>query len=183
VTRDEEFMLAALAEARTALAEGEVPIGAVAVRDGQVVAGGHNRRFALSDPTAHAEMMCLRDLGRREGMQVDLSGVTLYSTLEPCAMCAGAMIHYRVAGCCWGERDLLLGAAGSALDVLIRSRVKSAGGVLRAECRTLLLEFFERQLGRRSFRWEDILLPEDGAGDAIGEGPAERGEAACRSRR
>lgn len=169
MTRDEEFMLEALAEARLALSEGEVPIGAVAVRSDRsdssarsdrVVARGHNRRIALADPTAHAEMMCLRDLGRREGMSVDLSGLTVYSTLEPCAMCSGAMIHYRVARCVYGERDVLLGAAGSALDILGRSEVKTSGGVLRTECRELLLGFFERQLGRRATRWEDIQLPE-----------------------
>jgi len=160
MTRDEEFMLEALAEARLALAEGEVPIGAVAVREGKVVARGHNRRIALSDPTAHAEMMCLRDLGRREGMSVDLSGLTVYSTLEPCAMCSGAMIHYRVARCVYGERDVLLGAAGSAMDILGRSKVKVADGVLRAECRELLLQFFEKQLGRPATRWEDIQLPD-----------------------
>ena len=153
-------MLAALAEARAALAEGEAPIGAVAVRGGAVVGRGHNRRIALRDPTAHAEMMCLRDLGARDGLRCDLSAVTIYSTLEPCAMCSGAMIHYRVRGCVYGERDVLLGAAGSAFDILARSRVMVTGGVLRAECRALLLKFFAKQLGRPSTAWEDIRLPE-----------------------
>jgi tRNA(adenine34) deaminase len=157
---DELFMREAVAEARRGLAEGEVPIGAVAVRDGRVVARGHNRRNALSDPTAHAEMICLRDLGSRAGLDFDLSAVTVYSTLEPCAMCSGAMIHYRVGRCVWGERDLLLGAAGSAMRILEEHGVESLGGVLRAECRAPLLEFFERELGRSSCQWEDIRLPE-----------------------
>jgi tRNA(adenine34) deaminase len=157
---DRDFMLEAVNEARAGLAEGEVPIGAVAVRDGRVIARGHNRRIALSDITAHAEMVCLRDLSGRCGLEFDLSGVTVYSTLEPCAMCAGAMVHYRVGRCVWGEKDLLLGAAGSALDVLSSGGVASEGGVLRAECRAPLLEFFRKQLGRASFQWEDIRLPE-----------------------
>jgi tRNA(adenine34) deaminase len=156
---DALFMREAVAEALEGLAEGEVPIGAVAVREGQIVARGHNRRIAWSDITAHAEMVCLRELSSELGLEFDLSDVTLYSTLEPCAMCAGAMVHYRVGRCVWGERDVLLGAAGSALDVLGRGGVPSAGGVLREECRRPLLEFFERQLGRRSCEWEDIRLP------------------------
>lgn len=158
---DERFMREAVAEARAGLAAGEVPIGALAVRDGRVVARGHNRRIETSDITAHAEMVCLRDLSSRAGLEFDLSDVTVYSTLEPCAMCAGAMVHYRVGRCVWGERDILLGAAGSALDVLGAGSVASCGGVLRSECRAPLLEFFENQLGRPSCRWEDILLPEE----------------------
>ncbi|MHC4916489.1 MAG: nucleoside deaminase [Planctomycetota bacterium] len=157
---DRDFMLEAVAEARRGLAEGEVPIGAVAVRGGAVVARGRNRRIALGDITAHAEMVCLRDLSSRAGLEFDLADVTVYSTLEPCAMCAGAMVHYRVGRCVWGERDLLLGAAGSTLDVLGSGGVQSTGGVLRAECRAPLLEFFEEQIGRPSFQWEDIRLPE-----------------------
>lgn len=160
-TNDEKFMRLAVAEARKALREGEVPIGAVAVRRGRVVARGHNRRMALSDLTAHAEMMCLRDLSKRLGLDMQLRDVTIYSTLEPCAMCSGAMIHYRVGRCVWGERDMLLGAAGSAMNVLTRKRVPQKSGVLRRECRALLLGFFEKQLGRPSVHWEDIRLPKD----------------------
>ena len=116
VADDQSSMREALAEAQKAFDEGEVPIGAVAVRDGIIVARGHNRRIRLQDVTAHAEMMCLRDLGAQLGLDFDLSGVTIYSTLEPCAMCSGAMIHYSVRRCVWGERDLLLGAAVSAFD-------------------------------------------------------------------
>lgn len=154
-------MRLALAEARRALREGEVPIGAVAVRRGRVVARGHNQRKALRDLTAHAEMMCLRDLSRREGLAKRLRSVTVYSTLEPCAMCSGAMIHHRIGRCVWGERDTLLGAAGSAFDILNRSSVRMKSGVLRQECRALLLDFFEGQLGKPSTKWEDIQLPKD----------------------
>ncbi|MFH1024960.1 MAG: nucleoside deaminase [Planctomycetota bacterium] len=158
-TRDERFMRAALEEARKAFAKGEAPIGAVAVRGNRIVGRGHNRRNALRDVTAHAEMMCLRDLSRRRGLDFTLSDVTIYSTLEPCAMCSGAMIHYRVRRCVYGERDVLLGAAGSAMAILNRSRVAVRGGILRAECRVILLDFFRRELGRRSVRWKDIALP------------------------
>ncbi len=157
---DERFMRGAVAEAQKALAEGEVPVGAVAVRGGEIIARGHNRRISLSDLTAHAEMTCLRDLSSRLGLEFDLSDVTIYSTLEPCAMCSGAMIHYRVGRCVYGERDLLLGAAGSRFDILGESDVKVESGVLRAECRAPLLEFFERQSGHPSCQWEDIRLPE-----------------------
>ena len=152
-------MRRALAEAEAALAEGEVPIGAVAVRGGEVIARGHNRRSALRDLTAHAEMMCLRDLSGSEGLGFDLSAVTIYSTLEPCAMCAGAMIHYRVGRAVYGERDLHLGAAGSVFNILNGSAVQVTGGVLRAECRRPLLAFFEKQLGRPGTSWEDIRIP------------------------
>ena len=158
---DRRFMLAAIAEAQKAREQGEVPIGAVAVREGQVIARGHNRRIALSDVTAHAEMMCLRDLSSSLGLEFDLADVTVYSTLEPCAMCAGAMIHHRVGRCLWGEQDLLLGADGSAMNILSAHGVSSRGGLLRSECRRLLLDFFEEQLGRKSCSWEDIRLPED----------------------
>ncbi len=158
---DIAFMREAVAEARLGLAEGEVPIGAVAVRGGKIIARGHNRRLSLSDITAHAEMICLRNLSSKLGVKFDLSDVTVYSTLEPCAMCSGAMIHYRVGRCVWGERDLLLGAGGSALSVLPDSTVASEGGMLRDECRAPLLEFFEQQLGHSSCKWEDIRLPEE----------------------
>ena len=160
MTDDEQLMRQALAEAEAALAEGEVPIGAVAVRGGRAIARGHNRRNGLQDITAHAEMMCLRDLSRQEGLSFDLSEVTIYSTLEPCAMCAGAMIHYRVGRCVYGERDLQMGAAGSVFDILDKSAVQVTGGVLREECRRPLLTFFEKQLGRPSTSWEDIRIPD-----------------------
>lgn len=168
-------MRAAIAEARLGLAEGEVPIGSVAVRAGKIVARGHNRRHALNDLTCHAEMACLRDLGLPRTSNLDLSDLTLYSTLEPCAMCGGAILHYRIGRVVYGERDLILGACGTALEILTNPAILASvpddpdtiqrlpeilGGVLRTECRAPLLEFFERELGRPSLRWRDILLPD-----------------------
>jgi len=169
-------MREAIAEARAGLAEGEVPIGAVAVRGGAIVARGHNRRNALNDLTAHAEMVCLRSLGMPPAVSLGLCDLTLYSTLEPCAMCTGAILHYRVGRVVYGERDLLLGAHGTALDILgnpaiiarvpddpdtVQALPEVVGGVLRQECRAVLLEFFARELGYASTRWRDIQLPEN----------------------
>ena len=154
---DAAFMRAAIKEAEKALIEGEVPIGAVAVRSGTVIARGHNQRRALGDITAHAEMMCIRDLSPNlDGMS--LAEVTIYSTLEPCAMCAGAMIHYGVKRVVYGARDLKLGAAGSAFDFLNLTDIEITPGVLEDECRMLLLDFFQRELGTRSNSWEDIAV-------------------------
>jgi tRNA(adenine34) deaminase len=158
-------MAEAIAEAKKGQADGEVPIGAVAVRDGQIIARGHNRRIAQSDITAHAEIQCLRDLSRRaldEGgnLKFDLSDVTIYSTLEPCAMCLGAMIHYRIERIVFGERDILLGACGSHFDFARAAGIEVCGGVLRRESRQPLLDYFAEQLGRPSFLWRDIKLPE-----------------------
>jgi len=151
-------MAEAVSEARLGLAEGEVPIGSVAVRDGRIIARGHNRRNALADITAHAEMMCLRDLSTRIDT-FELGDVTIYSTLEPCAMCLGAMIHYRVGRVVYGERDVLLGACGSAMDFASQVPIAVTSGVLRDACRQPLLEFFAHQLGHPATRWEDIELP------------------------
>ena len=155
---DEKFMAEAIAEAEKGRSEGEVPIGAVAVKNGGIVARGHNRRNALSDITAHAEMMCLRDLSSR-GLDFDLSGVTIYSTLEPCAMCSGAMIHYMISRVVFGEYDILAGACGSKFRLHDLAGLKCVYGTLRHECRKLLLDYFESQLGHKSNRWMDIELP------------------------
>ncbi len=157
---DERFMAEAVAEALKGLSEGEVPIGAVAVRDGRVIARGHNRRNALSDITAHAEMVCLRDLSSR-GMAFDLSDVTIYSTLEPCAMCTGAMIHYKIGRVVFGEIDIIAGACGTKYRFHEKAGLEAKGGVCRKESRQPLLDFFERELGHKSLRWEDIELPAD----------------------
>ena len=177
-TEDAAFMREAIAEARSGLAAGEVPIGAVAVRDGVVIARGHNQRNALNDLTAHAEMVCLRQLGLPDSTSFDLRDLTLYSTLEPCAMCAGAMLHYRVGRVVYGERDLLLGACGTALQILTNPDIlghpgehgdgiahlpEVVGGLLAHECRAPLLEFFAREFGAPSLRWRDILLPGEDA--------------------
>jgi tRNA(adenine34) deaminase len=159
MTDDEKFMAEAIAEAKKGLVESEVPIGAVAVKDGQIVARGHNRRNALSDITAHAEMMCLRDLSSRN-LNFDLSNVTIYSTLEPCTMCTGAMIHYKIARVVFGESDIIAGACGSKFKFNKSAGLRADCNVLRHECRKILLDYFESQLGHKSNRWMDIELSE-----------------------
>lgn len=164
--RDEKFMAEAIAEAKKGSSEGEVPIGAVAVSDGRIVARGHNRRIADTDITAHAEMTCLRELSAlflnsSGNLNFDLSKLTLYSTLEPCAMCLGAMIHYGVGRVVFGEYDMLLGACGSKFNFAVQAGIEICGGVLRWEARLPLLDFFEKELGYKSNRWKDIELPEN----------------------
>ncbi len=158
MNNDERFMAEAVEEAQKGFREGEVPIGAVAVRNGEIVARGHNRRFATSDITAHAEMVCLRDLSSRD-FDFNLSDITIYSTLEPCAMCLGAMIHYGVGNIVFGEYDLKLGACGSKYRFHNEAKIPVAGGVSKKACRDIMLEFFEKKLGRKSAIWEDIELP------------------------
>jgi tRNA(adenine34) deaminase len=160
VTSDEKFMAAAIAEALKGFAEGEAAIGAVAVRDGINIASGHNQRHALSDLTAHAEMMCLRDLSSHE-MKFDLSDVTIYTTLEPCAMCTGAMIHYRLGRVVFGEYDASAGACGSRYNFHKKTSLRIEEGILRQECRQLLLNHFEKQLGYKATGYTDVELPLD----------------------
>jgi tRNA(adenine34) deaminase len=158
MTEDEKFMAEAVKEAEKGFGEGEVPIGAIAVRNGIIIARGHNRRYALSDITAHAEMICLRDLSSRE-LEFNLSDVTIYSTLEPCAMCTGAMIHYKVGRVVFGEYDIVAGACGTKYHFHEAAGLKVTGGIFRRESRKPLLDFFEKQLDRKSFNWKDIQLP------------------------
>lgn len=135
----------ALAEARTASRLRDVPIGAVVVRDGRVLARGYNRRELDRDPTAHAEIIVLRQAaGVLGGWR--LLGCTLYVTLEPCVMCAGALVQARLPRLVYGARDPKAGAAGSVIDVLGDTRfnhvVEVLGGVREAECAALLRQFF-----------------------------------------
>ena len=140
-------MREALKEARTALQKGEVPVGAVAVRDGEIIARGHNLRETQRDPTAHAEMIVMRQASSVLGGW-RLVGVTLYCTLEPCVMCAGAMVHARLPRLVYGATDPKAGAAGSVLDLLasplLNHRVDVVDGVLAAEAAVLLSRFFAR---------------------------------------
>ena len=140
-------MREALKEARTALQKGEVPVGAVAVRDGEIIARGHNLRETQRDPTAHAEMIVMRQASSALGGW-RLVGVTLYCTLEPCVMCAGAMVHARLPRLVYGATDPKAGAAGSVLDLLasplLNHRVDVVDGVLAAEAAVLLSRFFAR---------------------------------------
>jgi tRNA(adenine34) deaminase len=143
--RDEYFMRLALREARHALKHDDVPIGAVAVRGGEVIAAAHNEREARQDPTAHAEVIALREAARAVAGWRVLETV-LYITLEPCAMCAGAIVLARIPRVVYGARDPKAGAAGSVLDVLreprLNHRPEVAGGLLAEECGALLSEFF-----------------------------------------
>jgi tRNA(Arg) A34 adenosine deaminase TadA len=144
--RDERWMRAALAEARRGAIEQEVPVGAVVERDGRMVARAHNRPLHTHDPAAHAEILALRRAGRRLG-NYRLNGCTLYVTIEPCAMCAGAIVQARVDRVVFGARDPKAGAAGSALKVLnhpkLNHQVEVASGVLKEECAALMREFFQ----------------------------------------
>ncbi len=143
--RDEYFMRLALREAGRALEHDDVPVGAVVVHDGEVVGAGHNERELLQDPSAHAEMLALRDAARALNSW-RLLGTVLYVTLEPCAMCAGAIVLGRIPRVVYGTTDPKAGAAGSVLDVLAEPRLNHrpevAGGLLADECAAALRAFF-----------------------------------------
>ena len=143
--RDEYFMRLALREAERAIEHDDVPVGAVMVHDGEVVGAGHNERELRQDPSAHAEMLALREAARTLGSWRLLDAV-LYVTLEPCAMCAGAIVLGRVPRVVYGTADPKAGAAGSVLDVLAEPRLNHrpdvAGGLLAPECAALLVAFF-----------------------------------------
>jgi tRNA(adenine34) deaminase len=143
--RDEYFMRLALREAERALEHDDVPVGAVMVHGGEVVGAGHNERELRQDPSAHAEMLALREAARALGSWRLLDTV-LYVTLEPCAMCAGAIVLGRVPRVVYGTADPKAGAAGSVLDVLAEPRLNHrpevAGGLLADDCATLLRAFF-----------------------------------------
>ena len=147
---DEEWMRGALAQAREALGHGDVPIGAVVVHDGRVIGSGHNERERLQDPTAHAEVLALREAAAALGSWRVL-GSTLYVTLEPCAMCAGAIVLSRIPRVVYGTTDPKAGAAGSVMDVTgdprLNHRPQVVGGVLAAECGDLLRAFFADRRG------------------------------------
>jgi tRNA(adenine34) deaminase len=142
----EKFMKEALAEATLAFQKGDVPVGAVAVREGLIIGRGHNRKEELKDPTAHAEMIALREAARTLGGW-RLIGVTLYCTMEPCPMCAGAMIQARLPRLVYAMDDPKAGAAGSVMDLLcnerLNHRVEVIAGVLAEEAEELTQSFFQ----------------------------------------
>ena len=148
---DLEFMQRALDEARAAEAAGEVPVGAVVVRDGVVIGRGGNRTIRDQDPTAHAEMIAIREAAAELGSW-RLGGCALYVTLEPCAMCAGAMVLGRVERVVFGAWDDAAGMAGSAGDILrhpkLYHRPQVLAGVMAEECSALLREFFRARRER-----------------------------------
>lgn len=142
----QDFMRLALAEAARAREAGEVPVGAVLVMDGEVVATGFNQPIASHDPTAHAEVVALREAARRVG-NYRLTGSTLYVTVEPCLMCVGAMIHARVGTVVYGAPEPRAGALGSSIAAHeapgLNHRVQVVAGVLEAECRDVMQAFFK----------------------------------------
>jgi tRNA(adenine34) deaminase len=142
---DYDYMRLALAEADKALATGDVPIGAIAVYRGEIIGRGYNRREADHDPTAHAEMLAIREAAAHLG-HWRLDGVTLYCTLEPCTMCAGAMVLARLPRLVYAAIDVKAGAAGSVMDVLrhpkLNHRIDVSGGLLADEATEQLQAFF-----------------------------------------
>ena len=159
---DERFMKMALRLAQKAFSLGEVPVGAVVVVDGKVVGRGYNQSIARSDPTAHAEVLALRQAARRVG-NYRLTSATIYSTLEPCAMCAGSMVWARVQRLVYGAKDPKAGAVDSNLRLFesesVNHRVEVVSGVGEAEAVKLLQEFFRlrRQPGSRQSRHRPIM--------------------------
>ena len=142
---DEFFMREAISLARAAECLGEVPVGAVVVRDGEIVGRGFNSPIGESDPTAHAEIAALRDAARNLG-NYRLPGCELFVTLEPCAMCAGAILHSRIARVVYGARDPKTGVHGSVVDLFgverLNHHTSITGGILAEECSAVLSAFF-----------------------------------------
>lgn len=142
---DEKFMRAARAEAKVAASVGEVPVGAVVVRNGAIIGAGLNRSIQDADPTAHAEIVAIRAAAQAE-QNYRLSGTTIYVTLEPCAMCIGAMIQARLSRLVFGAYDEKAGAAGSVLDLAddrrLNHQIEVNGGLQQEECAAVLKRFF-----------------------------------------
>lgn len=145
-----QFMAEAIAEARRAEAESEVPVGAVAVADGRIVGAGHNRPIGLGDPTAHAEILAIRAAAATL-KTYRLNAVSIYVTLEPCVMCVGAMLNARIARVVYGARDDKAGALGSVYDIgrdgRLNHRFEVVGGVMESECAELMRGFFRARRG------------------------------------
>jgi len=147
MSEDARFMRAAIDEAVKAADAGEVPVGAVVVKDGRIVVGAHNRREGWHDATAHAELLAISAAGRMLGGW-RLSDCTLYVTLEPCAMCAGSIVNARVGRVVFGAHDAVAGAMGSVLNLPrypLGAAPEVTGGVLAAECAALLQRFFKEK--------------------------------------
>ena len=146
---DQLYMRMAIEQAQLAAQSGEVPVGAVLVRDGQVISKAFNKPIANHDPSAHAEMLALREATLAE-QNYRIPGSTLYVTLEPCAMCSGAMLHARISRVVYGAPDPKTGAAGSVLDLFSSKQINHQtiveGGIMSEECGQLLRDFFK---GRR----------------------------------
>lgn len=145
---DETFMRLALAQARLAREEGEVPVGALVVHDGEILSAAHNRPIAGQDPSAHAEMLAIRMAAARVG-NYRLTGAALYVTLEPCIMCAGAIIQARIGRLVYGSADLKSGAVASLYRLLqderLNHRVEVTGGILEEICAEIMSGFFREK--------------------------------------
>ena len=148
VNFEEECMRIALDEARQALKEGEVPVGAVLVFEKEVLARAHNMPISLNDPTAHAEIMVLREAALKKG-NYRLPSTSLYVTVEPCLMCVGALVHARVNKLIFGASDPKAGACGSVYDILsspgILHKITVVSGILEEECMEIIQEFFKKK--------------------------------------
>ncbi len=146
-----DYMREALKEAKRSLKTGDVPIGAVAVVEGKIIARAHNEKEKRSDATAHAELLCLQKAAKKLGTW-RLYEVDIYSTLEPCAMCAGAMVLARIKKLVFGANDPKAGAAGSVVNILndkrFNHRIRTVPGVMSKECNALLTSFFKKLRGR-----------------------------------
>ncbi len=157
---DEDFMRLAIEQAQAAEASGEVPVGAIVVSSaGQIVGHGNNQVLRSSDPTAHSEIVALRQAGLALN-NYRLLGCTLFCTLEPCAMCAGAILHARIARMVFAARDPKAGACGSVLSVMnhpaLNHRVELTEGVCAAECSSMLSNFFRRRRGKAADTASDL---------------------------
>jgi tRNA(adenine34) deaminase len=145
---DDTYMRAALEQALEARARGEVPVGAVVVLNEAIVGRGFNQPIGLNDPTAHAEIVALREAARQVG-NYRLTGATLYVTVEPCQMCVGAMVHARIARLVYGTREPKAGAIDSAMRAhehpALNHRIEAIGGVLEEDCRAVLQAFFKER--------------------------------------
>jgi len=152
---DADFMRLALEQAKLAARADEVPVGAVIVKDGQVVAAAHNRNILEFDPSAHAEIACLRQAGQVL-QNHRLTGCTLFATIEPCAMCAGALVHARIERLVFGALDPKAGAVSSVMKVLehpaLNHRVQVTAGVLAEECSAILQDFFRQRRASKSVK-------------------------------
>jgi tRNA(adenine34) deaminase len=150
---DAAWMELALEQAALAAAAGEVPVGALVIKDGEVLGRGHNRNLLDDDPTAHAEIVALRQAAARLGNH-RLTGCTMVATIEPCSMCAGALIHARIARLVYGAPDPKAGATGSVLQVInhpgLNHRMEVTAGVLAEKCSAVLQDFFRQKRHQQS---------------------------------
>ena len=157
---DDDFMRVALALARQAELSGEVPVGAIVVKDGTIIGRGSNAPISRHDPSAHAELLALREAAQHLG-NYRLIGCELFVTLEPCVMCVGAMFHARIARVVFGASDYKTGACGSVLDLFAEQRLnhhaEMTAGVLAEECGQMLSDFFAARRAQQQKNSKDIL--------------------------